>query len=133
MRKEAVLSSQIEGTQSSLSDLLLFELEEAAVVDGASRLRVFLMITMPLTKPAVAAVGVFSFIHHWNDFMGPLISTNRQETHTLGLRDFGDEQFTGFRLIMAVATLMLIPVLVVFFAANKYIVSGVALFGLAGR
>ena len=70
---------------------------------------------MPLTKPAVAAVGVFSFIHHWNDFMSPLIFTNREETRTLalGLRYFGDEQFTEFRLVMAVATLMLVPVLVV--------------------
>ena len=51
----------------------------------------------------------------------------------LGLRYFGDEQFTEFRLVMAVATLMLVPVLVVFFAANKYFVSGVALSGLAGR
>ena len=111
------------------------EMEEAAVVDGASRLRIYFMITMPLTKPAVAAVGVFSFIHHWNDFMSPLIFTNREETRTLalGLRYFGDEQFTEFRLIMAVATLMLVPVLVVFFAANKYFVSGVALSGLAGR
>lgn len=83
----------------------------------------------------MAAVGVFSFIHHWNDFMSPLIFTNREETRTLalGLRYFGDEQFTEFRLIMAVATLMLVPVLVVFFAANKYFVSGVALSGLAGR
>ncbi len=111
------------------------EMEEAAVVDGASRLRIYFMITMPLTKPAIAAVGVFSFIHHWNDFISPLIYTNREETRTLalGLRYFGDEQFTEFRLIMAVATLMLVPVLVVFFTANKYFVSGVALSGLAGR
>ena len=70
-----------------------------------------------------------------NDFMSPLIFTNREETRTLalGLRYFGDEQFTEFRLVMAVATLMLVPVLVVFFAANKYFVSGVALSGLAGR
>ena len=105
------------------------EMEEAAVVDGASRLRIFAMIVMPLTKPAVAAVAVFSFITHWNDFMGPLIFTNREEVRTLalGLRYFGDEQFTEFRLIMAVATLMLVPVLAVFFAANKYFVSGVAI------
>ncbi len=111
------------------------EMEEAAVVDGASRWRIFAIIVLPLTKPALASVAVFSFIEHWNDFMGPLIFTNRESTRTLalGLRYFGSEQFTEFRLVMAIATVMLIPVLVVFFSANKYFVSGVALSGLAGR
>jgi multiple sugar transport system permease protein len=114
---------------------LPIEMEEAALVDGASRLRIFTLITMPLAKPALASVGVFSFISHWNDFMGPLIFTNRERTRTLalGLRYFGDAQLTEFRLVMAVAALMLIPVLVVFFFANKYFVTGMALSGLAGR
>lgn len=114
---------------------LPIEMEEAALVDGASRLQIYLLITLPLAKPALASVGVFSFIRHWNDFMGPLIFTNREASRTLalGLRYFGNEQFTEFRLVMAVATLMLIPVLVVFFAANKYFVKGSALSGLAGR
>ena len=114
---------------------LPIEMEEAALVDGASRLRIYLQITLPLSRPALASVGVFSFIRHWNDFMGPLIFTNRESSRTLalGLRYFGHEQFAEFRLVMAVATLMMVPVLFVFFAANKYFVTGVALSGLAGR
>lgn len=114
---------------------LPIEMEEAALVDGASRLRIFVLITMPLAKPALASVGVFSFIAHWNEFMAPLIFTNREQTRTLGLglRYFGDAQFTEFRLVMAVSALMLLPVLLVFFVANKYFVTGMALSGLAGR
>jgi len=114
---------------------LPIEMEEAALVDGASRLRIYLQITLPLSRPALAAVGVFSFIRHWNDFMGPLIFTSRERSRTLalGLKYFGNEQFTEFRLVMAIAALMMVPVLFIFFAANKYFVTGVALTGLAGR
>lgn len=114
---------------------LPIEMEEAAVVDGASRFRIYAMITLPLTRPALASVAVFQFIARWNDFMGPLIFTNREKYRTLalGLRYFGNEQFTEFRLVMAIAVVMLVPVLAVFFAANKYFVTGVAMSGLAGR
>ena len=114
---------------------LPIEMEEAALVDGASRVRIFTLVAMSLCKPALASVAIFSFIRYWNDFMGPLIFTNHEEVRTLalGLRYFGSEGRTEFRLVMAVAVIMILPVLIVFFAAEKHFVSGVALSGLAGR
>ena len=111
------------------------EMEDAARVDGAGPFRVYLQIVMPLSGPAIAAVTVFSFIHHWNDFLGPLIYTNSVSNRTLalGLRYFADEQITQFNYTMAASTLMLVPVLLLFFLANKYFVMGIATSGLAGR
>jgi multiple sugar transport system permease protein len=111
------------------------EMDDAARVDGAGHFRIYLQIVMPLSGPALAAVMVFSFIDHWNDFLGPLIYTNTIEKRTLalGLRYFADEQITQFNYTMAASALMLLPVLVIFFLANKYFVNGIATSGLAGR
>jgi ABC-type glycerol-3-phosphate transport system permease component len=111
------------------------EMEDAARVDGAGPFRIYLQIVMPLSGPALASVVVFSFIHHWNDFLGPLIYTNSpgQRTLALGLRYFADEQITQFNYTMAASTLMLVPVLILFFLANRYFVRGIATSGLAGR
>ena len=86
-----------------------------------------------------ASVAIFSFIHHWNDFLGPLIYTSsvNMRTLALGLRYFvmgpGNAPIPQANLMMAASTMMLLPVLVVFFSAQKYFVRGVALTGLAGR
>jgi ABC-type glycerol-3-phosphate transport system permease component len=114
---------------------LPLEMEDAARVDGAGPFRIYLQIVMPLSGPAIAAVMVFSFIHHWNDFLGPLIYTNSASHRTLalGLRYFADEQITQFNYTMAASALMLVPVLLLFFVANKYFVKGIATSGLAGR
>jgi multiple sugar transport system permease protein len=111
------------------------EMEDAARVDGAGPFRIYLQIVMPLSGPALASVMVFSFIHHWNDFLGPLIYTNSPQYRTLalGLRYFADENLTQFNYTMAASTLMLVPVLVLFFVANKHFVRGIATSGLAGR
>ena len=111
------------------------EMEDAARVDGAGTFRIYLQIVLPLSGPALASVVVFSFIHHWNDFLGPLIYTNSpaQRTLALGLRYFADEQITQFNYTMAASTLMLVPVLLLFLVANKYFVRGIATSGLAGR
>jgi ABC-type glycerol-3-phosphate transport system permease component len=111
------------------------EMEDAARVDGAGPFRIYLQIVLPLSGPALASVMVFSFIQHWNDFLAPLIYTNSVQNRTLalGLRYFADEQITQFNYTMAASTLMLVPVLLLFFAANRYFVKGIATSGLGGR
>jgi multiple sugar transport system permease protein len=111
------------------------EMEDAARVDGAGPFRLYAQIIMPLSGSALASVSVFSFISHWNDFLGPLIYTIKPEQRTLalGLRFFADQNASQFNFIMAASGLMLIPVLILFFVANKYFVKGIATSGLAGR
>ena len=111
------------------------EMEEAARVDGASTFRIYLQIILPLTGPVLASVAIFSFIRYWNDFMGPLIFTNKVDTRTLalGLRFFRNEFTTSVNLMMCASMFMTIPVIVLFFAAQRYFVRGVVTSGLAGR
>lgn len=118
------------------------ELDEAAVVDGASYFRIYWMILMPLTRPALAASAIFSFIQHWNEFLHPLIfiDTERWRTLALALRFFLAEfteccarSPTPWNMLMAGSVLMLTPVLIIFFAAQRYFIRGIALSGLGGR
>jgi ABC-type glycerol-3-phosphate transport system permease component len=114
---------------------LPFELDEAARVDGAGTFYIYWRIMLPLSGPALAAVVVFSFVSHWNDFLGPLIFTQSAETRTLalGLRSFLGQYKSAWNMLMVGSVLMLLPVLALFFAAQKYFVRGVALSGFAGR
>ena len=112
------------------------ELEEAALIDGASRLQILFRIILPLSKPVMATVGVFSFLQSYNDFLQPLIYLNGQRNWTLalGLRALSDAQQTGrWDLLFAAATVMLIPILAVFIAAQRYFVQGIATTGFGGR
>lgn len=111
------------------------EMEEAARVDGASTFRIYWQIIMPLSGPVMASVAIFSFISHWNDFMGPLIFTNSVKSRTLalGLRYFQQEVFTSVNLMMCASIFMAVPVIILFFAAQRYFVRGVVMSGLAGR
>ena len=108
------------------------ELEEAAIIDGASRLRVWWTIIMPLAKPALATVAIFSFLFAWNDFTGPLIFLNTREKFTLslGLQAFMFERRTMWGPLMAASTMMILPILLVFFLAQKYFIQGIALTGI---
>jgi ABC-type glycerol-3-phosphate transport system permease component len=110
------------------------ELDEAAEIDGAGLLDVLWRIVVPLSKPAIATVGVFSFINHWNDFLRPLIFLQLPERLTLavGLRWFTGRESTEFHLLMAASFMALLPVIVVFFVAQKQFVRGIALTGLKG-
>ena len=111
------------------------ELEEAARVDGASTFRIYWQIFLPNSGPVLASVAIFSFISRWNNFMGPLIFTNSVESRTLalGLRYFRNEFTTSTNLMMCATIFMLIPVLILFFTAQRYFVRGVVTTGLAGR
>lgn len=110
------------------------ELDEASKMDGASPLRIFTSIILPLSKPALGAVAVFEFVNAWRDFMGPLIylSSEKHYTVSLGLAAFKSEFFTEWNLFMAAAVVAMIPPLVVFFIAQKYFISGVSLTGSGG-
>jgi multiple sugar transport system permease protein len=113
---------------------LPMELEEAALIDGASRLRTWWTIILPLSKPAIATVAIFSFMFAWNDFTGPLIFLNSREkfTMSLGLQAFMFERRTMWGPLMAASTMMISPILVVFFLAQKHFIQGIALTGLKG-
>ena len=112
-----------------------FDLEEAAFIDGASTFTVFWRIILPLAKPVLGTVGLFSFLSNWNDFMRPMIYLNSPEKKTLGvgLRYFQSQWGTEWALMMAAATIMIVPVLIVFFCTQRYFVKGIALSGLGGR
>jgi multiple sugar transport system permease protein len=110
------------------------ELEEAARIDGCSTLQIFWRVVLPLSRPVLATVGVLSFIAHWHDFMGPLIYLDRVETYTLqlGLRMFQTVNGSFAHYLMAASILVLLPVLVLFFLAQRQLVQGITLTGIKG-
>ena len=113
---------------------LPIELDEAAKIDGCSPLGIYWRVILPLSKPALATVAVFSFVEHWNDFMRPLIYLNSVEKQTIavGLRWFQGQHGTDFHWLMAAATMALLPVLIIFFVAQRYFVRGIAMTGMKG-
>jgi len=105
------------------------ELEEAAIVDGAGFLRVFVQIMLPLAKPVVATVVIMQFIASWNDFLLPLVLTlARPELRTLsvGMYAFRGEYFTDWSGMAAAATIAIVPVILVFLAMQRYFIEGIA-------
>lgn len=111
------------------------ELEESALIDGAGRLRILGQIILPLSKPALATLAVFTFIREWNAFLWPLIVTTSPEMRTLpvGLSLFNGQYGTEWHLLMAAATVTLLPTLLIFAVAQRYFVEGIALTGFGGR
>ena len=108
------------------------ELDEAAKIDGASQLQILWRIVAPLSKPALATVAVFAFIDHWNEFIRPLVYIQTPENLTLavGIRWFAGRYEVMFLYLMASAVLLLIPIIVAFFAVQKQFIQGIALTGL---
>ncbi|MFE5777500.1 carbohydrate ABC transporter permease [Brachybacterium sp. NPDC056505] len=108
-----------------------YELDEAAYVDGASPWWVWWRVIMPLAKPAVLVVVIFTFVNTWKDFLGPLIYLNSQKNYTLavGLASFQGAYTGQWGLLMAAATMVLLPVVLLFFLAQKYFVQGVTFTG----
>ena len=113
-----------------------YELDEAALIDGCSRLGILWRIILPLSKPALATVAIFSFMSHWNAFLMPLIYIDSQEKLTVAL---GLSRFTGmygatlWNLLMAASLVAVLPCIVVFLFAQKYFVRGIVTTGIAGR
>ncbi|MFN2489680.1 MAG: carbohydrate ABC transporter permease [Actinomycetota bacterium] len=110
------------------------ELEEAARIDGASRLGVLFKIILPLSAPALATLAALTFLASWNDFIWPLVVIQSPENMTvqLGLATFQGAHSTAWTLLMAANVISLVPMLVVFFAAQRYFVRSVATTGLKG-
>lgn len=110
------------------------ELIDAARLDGFSEFRIFWKIALPLVKPAVAALCIFTFLGNWNAYIWPLIVTRSQETRTLpvGVAFFSSEAGSAFNLIMTAASMATIPVLLVFIIFQKQIIKGITLTGLKG-
>jgi multiple sugar transport system permease protein len=113
---------------------LPLEYEESARVDGASRLTVLIRVVLPLATPALATLAALTFLDSWNNFLWPLIaitSTNEM-TVPLGLATFQGAHATEWTLLMAANVMSLVPVLIVFFLAQRYFIRSVASTGLAG-
>ena len=110
------------------------ELGDAAKVDGANPAYTFLLIYLPLCKPAMATLAVLTFMGRWNDLLGPLIYLNRPKmmTVTAGLSYFQGQYYADLPLLMAGSLISLIPTLVLFIVAQRYFVQGIALTGLKG-
>lgn len=110
------------------------ELSEAAIIDGCSELGIYTRIILPLAKPALLTVGLFTFLWNWNDFMGPLIylTDNSKYTLAVGLQQFLGQHDAEWSKLMALSTLLVLPVIVLFFFTQKTFVKGIALTGIKG-
>jgi multiple sugar transport system permease protein len=109
------------------------ELGEAARIDGCTEWGIFWRIFLPLSKPALAVVALFSFMWAWNNFLGPLLYLQRPEQYTLalGLQAFQSQQGgTDWNLLMAASMLIMLPVILLFFVAQKTFIRGIATTGL---
>ncbi|WP_431931395.1 carbohydrate ABC transporter permease [Nonomuraea jabiensis] len=112
------------------------ELAESARLDGAGPVRVFTSIMLPLIKPALAVLAVFTFINYWNSFLWPLIiinSVDEKATVPLGLQLFFGQQGTQWNLIMAAAVISMAPTTALLIILQKHLVRGIATSGLGGR
>ncbi|WP_213421718.1 carbohydrate ABC transporter permease [Bhargavaea massiliensis] len=105
------------------------ELIEAAKMEGASHFWIWWRIGLPLTKPALATVAIFSFNGAWNDFLGPLLYVNDESLYTLqlGLQVFKGQMSTQWNYLMAGSLLVLLPVIILFFFFQKYFIQGINL------
>ncbi len=114
---------------------LPMEMDEAACMDGASSFRIWWQIIMPLSGPALAALGIFVFLGSWNSFLWPLIVTtsDRMRTIPVGLSTFQGQYNTQWNLLMAGSVIALLPVLVVYMLGQNWFQRGITLSGLGGR
>jgi multiple sugar transport system permease protein len=111
-----------------------YELEEAALIDGAGRLQIFLRIVLPLSKAPLATLAVLTFLLNWNDFLWPVYVLFSPENLTLppGLSILQNAYATDYAVVMAGGVVTSIPVLLVFILAQKYVIQGVSRSGLKG-
>jgi multiple sugar transport system permease protein len=110
------------------------ELSDAARIDGESELGIFWYIMVPLLKPALATVALFTFVTTFRDFLGPLIylTDQNQWTISLGLKLFQNQYGAQWQLMMAAATLTMLPILILFFFTQRTFTEGIALTGVKG-
>jgi multiple sugar transport system permease protein len=110
------------------------DLVDAARVDGASHLRIFAQIILPLSRPALAVVALFAFINAWTDFFNPLIYLSNPDKYTLqlGLFNFFSQHFVNWPGFMAASVVVLLPIAVLFFLTQKTFIEGITFTGLRG-
>ncbi len=110
------------------------DLSDAARIDGANELGIFFRIILPLAKPALAAVALFQFLASWSDFLGPLIylSDTSKYTVSVGLSAFQGQYSSEYGAIMAVSVVLVIPVVIIFFFAQRTFIQGITLTGVKG-
>ena len=111
------------------------ELSDAARVDGASEFQIMTRVIVPLAKPAIAAVALFNFLYNWNDLFAPLLFLGENQelwTLTIGLTEFHQQHGTEWNLTMAASIMFMLPVIILFFLAQKAFVEGVTLTGVKG-
>lgn len=110
------------------------ELSEAARIDGLSEYGIWARIIVPLSRPAIATLTIFTFVNTWNDYMGPMIylTTDSAKTIQVGLRRFIQAYTADYQLIMAASLCSLLPVAIVFLALQRYFIEGIATTGLKG-
>lgn len=108
------------------------DLDEAAEIDGAGKLRIFLQIILPLSKSAMIVVALFTFLGNWNDFFGPIIYLNTKEKFTLavGLLQFQGDYATKWNLLMAASTIVVAPCILIYLTGQKYLIEGISLTGM---
>jgi multiple sugar transport system permease protein len=111
------------------------DFDEAARIDGASNWAIWRLILVPLSKPVLIAIAIFSFVYHWNDFMNPLIFlfSERNKTLALGLRAFINPSDASWNISMAASMYLVIPITVLFFIGQRYFIRGVVMTGIQGR
>jgi multiple sugar transport system permease protein len=110
------------------------ELDEAAILDGASAVRVFVSIVLPLSKPALIVVGLLTFVSSWNDYLAPLIFITSEDKYTLmlGLNMFLGGYTAQWNYLMAATCAVVLPSIVIFLVAQKYLLEGIVMTGLKG-
>jgi multiple sugar transport system permease protein len=110
------------------------DLDEAARIDGCGSFRIYSTIILPLSKPVLATVLIFSFIWSWNDFWGPLVYLRSSDNKTLalGLQVFQGLYQTEYHHLMAASLVVLLPVLIIFIIAQRYFIKGIVMTGLKG-
>lgn len=108
------------------------DLISAARIDGASELRIYRSVILPQTRPALAVLGLFTFVFQWNEFLWPLVATSTPEMRTIpvGLTLFNQEYFTLWHLTAVSSMILFVPTAVLFVLTQRYFVRGIALTGL---
>ncbi len=108
------------------------DIDEAAILDGANHATIFWRFMMPNMGPALATVGIFSFIYNWKDFQGPLIILNSPENQTLelGLQTYRAMNQNQWELLMAGSVIVMIPIIILFLVGQRYFVKGIVMTGI---
>ena len=110
------------------------EMDDAARIDGAGWFRIYWQIIMPMSRAALGVVAIQAFAWNWNNFLGPLIYLNETKKFTvsIGLALFRSQQSSKMPETMAMSVVALIPVLIVFFIAQRYFIQGIVITGIKG-